>query len=446
VETGAAPSKFVWPYTDLFALTARLSDFVVPGESSWLRAFVTGFDAPDTGRGEYTHGQFLGYTTLLMAGLGVWGWWRGSRRARTVPFLALVLMAAALLALLPPEFQLALPGLGAFSLNGPAYLGYAVAPWFREYARFGVLVLLAAVALAAFGLRYAWDRWPKPRATLLGVLAVGLIFDFSYRLPPDFPLDTTQVPAVYRWLAEQPGSLTVAEYPIPRSSQVSPVYLFYVTQHGQRIVDGQGFSRQAEQIMPALWDLGEPQTASVLRYLGADYVIWHETWPGYEQWYGALPNTAISLMDWEVVERFDTALVLRVRAEAAQTIVVPGAGFTLAPAPDLSQSWWWLNGTGDVRLYNTTDEPLTVSVRFFARTPGGIVQLGASDAAGQPLPITASQGEAGPEIVVGPVTVPPARLREQLPAEALTIHLTAATSGAGPMGLRGFQVTTSAGK
>jgi hypothetical protein len=44
-------------------------------------------------------------------------------------------------------------------------------------------------------------------------------------------------------------------------------------------------------------------------------------------------------------------------------------------------------------------------------------------------------------VVVGPVTVPPARLLEQAVAEAFVIRLAAASDGGGLLGLRGFEVT-----
>src|SRR5262249_3791171 len=85
---------------------------------------------------------------------------------------ALVFASALALSLMPPTIALRLPGADAISFRTPTYFGYTVAPWFREYARFGVLCSLSIAVLAGFGLADALDRWPARRSLLLGLVTV----------------------------------------------------------------------------------------------------------------------------------------------------------------------------------------------------------------------------------------------------------------------------------
>ena len=319
LDRATAPTKRVWPLGDFYVLTARFTDYFLPPASSWLYPLIEPIDTPTTIRGDFTNGLFLGYSTLLLAGIGVWKCWRPARFARPinederfpVSLLAVALLIFLIFSMLPPTLEVDLPVLGSFMLKGPGYLGYLLVPWFREYARLGVMVLLATAVLAGFGVRYLLDRWPRRKSWILGLIGLGLIVDFGFKSPDLFPLiiNTESPPAVYRWLAKQPRDFTIAEYPIPQTSQISPVYLYYGTVHGKRIVNGHGFSRKADEIMPTLLTLAEPQAAGVLSFLGVDYLVWHRKHPEFPSWYGTLPREPINEKDFEFVEEFDTATV-----------------------------------------------------------------------------------------------------------------------------------------
>jgi hypothetical protein len=272
---------------------------------------------------------------------------------------------------------------------------------------------------------------------------VGLLLDFGFRAPEPFPLNTGLRPEVYRWLAEQPGDVIIAEYPVARSSQVSPVYLFYATVHGKRIVNGHGFSHKSNLLMPALWNPDEPQTAGVLRYLGAEYALWHTFWPGFDYWRGVLPQAPLSETDFEVVRQFDTAMVLRVRAEPARVIVAPGEGFTQAPDPALEAAWWWITESAQLNLLNVTEAPLDVSLRFRVASLGEKERLVAYDMAGHPLPMTVVEGARPQQVVIGPLSVPPAHLMKLAEPVTLPVILVARGQGQGQIGLREFEVVTN---
>src|SRR6185369_7698518 len=95
----------------------------------------------------------LGWSLLVLAMVPLWLWRRGERTSlavRSAPVLA-SLAGAALLCSLSPERRI-----GSFTFVRPSALLYEVAPMFRAYARFGVVVGLMIALLAGAGAACLW--------------------------------------------------------------------------------------------------------------------------------------------------------------------------------------------------------------------------------------------------------------------------------------------------
>ena len=114
----------------------------------------------------------IGWSLLVLGAVPLWLWLRGDRSSvavRSAPVLA-TLACAALLCSLSPERTI-----GPLVFVRPSALLYEVAPMFRAYARFGVVVGLMAALLAGAGVAWLW-RWPtsagRRAAALLLALAV----------------------------------------------------------------------------------------------------------------------------------------------------------------------------------------------------------------------------------------------------------------------------------
>ena len=448
------PYEYIWAFSRLYNLVATPSDYIFPSDFSPLRPLFRGIDPPRGEQGDFTHGLFIGYGVLAMMGFAIWGWWKELRKSTlkefdrfAVLFFGVVFGAAMLLSITPPTLRLNMPGLGPVTIKGPGYFAYPLAPWFQEYAHFGVLVMLAAAVLAGFGVRYILRRWPNREWLLLGLLVLAVLgLDYSFHRPSSAaPIDTGYVPEVYRWLAEQPGDFIIAEYPFSRSDRVSPNYLFYITVHGKRLANGHGFSRRSNLLLPAILDLTDRQAPRVLSYLGVKYVIVHSTWPGFEHWYTPLPTPSAMTEDFEVVRRFDTATVLRLRAEPASVIVVPGDGFALAPDQTLRASWWWVSVRGKLSLVNGLDRPLDAVVHFTATASGGAKGLEVYLADGRLVQRIPLEGKLN-RVAVGPLHLPPSHLRRW--PEPEVVELILRVTGDGPeakVGLRDFRVEEISG-
>ncbi len=450
LDRATAPTKRVWPLGDFYILIARFTDYFLPPTSSWFYPLFEPIDAPTTIRGDFTNGLFLGYSTLLLVGVAVWKWCKGTEPVRegerfSVSLLAVTLLVFLVFSLLPPTLEMDLPVLGEFVLKGPGYLGYLLAPWFREYARFGVMVLLAAAVLAGFGVRYLLDRWPQGKSWILGLTGLGLLVDFGFNTPELFPLtiNTKNPPAVYQWLAKQPREVTIAEYPMLGWSQVSPVYLYYGTVHGKRIANGYGFSRKADEITPALINLSEPQVGEVLRFLGVDYLVWHRRYPEFPSWYGTVPRKPIDEEDFEFVRGFDTAEVYRVRANPARVIVTPRRGFRLAGDGGNKSAWWWISDVGQIQLVNLTEEHLKIRLEFEVASQEGRRRVMAYDSFGKAIRLDAAVGVGEineKRVVLGPLWIAPSRLMENNKPKYTPVILRPVGKGNEPVGVRNFRI------
>jgi hypothetical protein len=453
---GSAPYKSAWPLSHLYELVATPADYFFPDDASWLRPLFTTIDPPDPARGDFTHGLFIGYSVMALCACAAWAWWRQKKAQRqddpaptldgdqqfAIPFFGVLFVVALAISMMPPTIEFDLPGLGHIALRGPGYFTYTLVPWFREYARLGVLVMLAAAVLAGWATAYILEhvtRHSAARAFFLGALALALSLDYGLTRPVNSAaLDTSVVPEVYRWLAEQPGDFIIAEYPVPRASQVSPNYLFYVTVHGKRLVNGNGLSYRSDLLMPALWDLTDQQAPAVLNALGVEYVIVHRAFPGFNQWYGGLAIPASVTEKFEVVRQFDMATVLRVHASPAAVIAAPDEGMTLAPDQTMQVAWWWIAETAALELVNVTDETREVEVQFTLTGFGGATGLDVFLANG--APVSARTLEGTNRVSIGPLNLPPSHLRARSVPETTRLILRVTGEAGAGVGLRDFQV------
>lgn len=173
---------------------------------------------------------------------------------------------------LPP-----LISIGSISVPTVSYFAYKIAPMFRVYARFGILVNFFVACAIAVVLTHLYQRMPRARYyALLAVLLPLLVFEY-WSVPPNYALAVDRPPEVYQWLAKEPGDVIIAEYPMTTNDEFAfYTYLFWQRIHNKKLVNG------AARDNAAAWDffekvknLDDAQTPVLLKSVGVKYIIVH---------------------------------------------------------------------------------------------------------------------------------------------------------------------------
>ena len=187
----------------------------------------------------YDKGQqlYLGYSVLLLAGIGLWAWRRGA-----ASFWALSTAFFFLLTLGPTlrinGHDTGLPLPFAIVEQLPFFKGN------RYPSRYSVLLVLSVAMLVRFGVAALWQTRRDLRRIALTVLCALIAFE---HLSVPLPLSDFRVPAIYRQIAQGAGDFTVLELPLgwrngARVMGTQDVIIMWVqwyqTAHGKRLLGG----------------------------------------------------------------------------------------------------------------------------------------------------------------------------------------------------------------
>lgn len=190
--------------------------------------------------------------------------------ARPVLGALLAVLVAGLLWSAPPSV-----GVAGLRLSMPSGAAFAVAPYWRVFARFFIVVDVAVAAAAAIGVATILRRGRRS-GLVIAVLTAVVLFDLATMPPRQTWSYATETPAVYSWLARQPDHLVVAEYPLvvhPRDLDLH--YRTFQPVHEKRLVNGAFEGTADAELHRGIFGLTDPQSVPVLRHLGADLLIVH---------------------------------------------------------------------------------------------------------------------------------------------------------------------------
>jgi hypothetical protein len=207
-EVVANRAAFAFPRSDLFRYSAKWWSYLIPPVEHPLFGAVAQrvWSAVGVREGLLEQQVSLGWGIIAL-GLVACVFWLRNRRfvsgppsPPALPFVpVLVIVAvAALICSLSPERTI-----GAFTFVRPSALLYNVAPMFRSYARFGVVVQLMAALLAAIGvdaLRRAGNT--SVRGVCVALLALCAA---EYAVRPSALWRDVLPTTAHRWIMRLPG-------------------------------------------------------------------------------------------------------------------------------------------------------------------------------------------------------------------------------------------------
>jgi hypothetical protein len=220
----------------------------------------------------------LGMLALMLVGLvtGAPGE-RGGRRTTTAYLLVAIWLAVVSLGPLMQWENLMSPNYpGVWNALAAVIPGFAA---LRVPVRACTVVVLAVAVIAGLGADALWRRahGPLARGALLVVLvAIGWLESVR----PPFAIATVPwaaqgMPAVYRWLGEQPGHDAVVELPLGLP-QSDGEYMVLSSLHWKPLVNGySGFAPTTGFFRGFLFTFPSPPTVRLLHQLGVRWVVVH---------------------------------------------------------------------------------------------------------------------------------------------------------------------------
>ncbi len=281
------PERYARGTEETILYSAPLESFLAT--SSWNRIYG---EVTDPFRASGPNNLFPGLVVpgLVLAGAVVL-WRRDERPSREAWALAALLVTAALVALGPR--------VRAFGVDfgpGPWAILRETIPLFqmiRVTSRAGVFVALPLVMLAALAL----EKLKPSRRALTAVGLLGLAETLIVPIPmPEWSkvIDTRrEPPAVYRWLAEQPGRDAVVHLPMldvhgleRRPAFHESSYMVYSTLHWKPLVNGYAGiePRRYVELRELLRFFPSAESTAALRAAGTRYVVLHRGGYGPNQW------------------------------------------------------------------------------------------------------------------------------------------------------------------
>lgn len=268
---------YVHPIGDLFKYSAHWYDYFLPSEFHPL----FGRWAQGISRHYFERSLYIGYLPIILGLLAVI-----KVRDKVIRFFIFTSFLFFIFSL-SPVFNIC-----GFKIPNLSYFAYKILPMFRVYARMGILVMLSVGILAGFGLKYILERIGKGWVRgCIASLFIGIVLFEYVNFPPFHNVDLSKVPEVYEWLANEPEDIVIVEYPFVRSIEARhSEYLFYQRIHKKKIVNGMQEGTLGDAFRKECLYPDKIETARLLAYLGANYVIVHkdvgldniDTNPGFE--------------------------------------------------------------------------------------------------------------------------------------------------------------------
>ena len=261
------------------------------------------------------------------------------------------------------------PSFPNWRLPTPSYFLYNLLPMFRRYSVFGIATILSVAVLAGFGMRELLlrteNRWKK--ASIL-ILIFGMVF-FEYLHSPrhtHFP----PIPEEYKWLANQPEDIIIAEYPFIQYRYA----LFFQRYHGKRMLNGWWQVPVVDKVIgPSVEDLSKPSTVERLGALGMRYAVVHtfdyfgpNPWDSL-QFMGISKPLSQTVNGLQLIKETPTAQIFEVTDKSALMMVYPDPN-KKANEPWLSdKAWKWQSDTQRLYIINASEKP--VEVTLSAKSP-----------------------------------------------------------------------------
>jgi len=185
---------------------------------------------------------------------------------RTTVFFGIIAACAAFVLSMPPIVHL-----GGATIPTPSIIMRALAPPFRFYSRWALVVTFSLALLAGVGLLLlSRSRGWTGRKAAAACLALVAVFAIDVTIvPPLRSRATTDVPAVVKALEREPAGEPVAFYPLSPGRYFIPLwYQYFQMFHKHPMLNGSKPGTEGDLFNAVLKDIYAPYTPAMLKGLG----------------------------------------------------------------------------------------------------------------------------------------------------------------------------------
>ena len=337
------PAAYAAPADDLVRYGARWWSYLLPPSQHPVLGAMSGriWNAGGVDVGLVEQQVMPGIGLLILAAVACVAW-QTRDRMQAAPSSTPILASVAVVA-----FVWSLAG-------GPSAWLHPVLPMFRAYARFGVVVQLMAVVLAAAGAQHLWRRGTRGARTACVLLVAAAAGEYAVWPPA---LSRTVVPTLaHRWAAAQPGRVRVLDCAAPTGASASVQWA------------------TAYRVSPAAApfdDCTEPNVADKLAAAGFTHlIVRRESAEG--RWLAAR-RTPDGL---QRAARFADSDLFAIAAPPPSVHTVSMTGF-LPREHDAAWTWRRMAGEASWWVANNTDAPLaaTLSLDMMSFLPSQVMTV-----------------------------------------------------------------------
>jgi hypothetical protein len=335
------PSNFV-PRAELFTYSAKWWSYLVPAVDHPLLGAAAQriWNSAGVREGLLEHQVSLGWGIIALGLIAFFSWLRpkhGAANVAIVPVAAVVAIAALVCSLSPERT------VSGVTFVRPSALLYDLAPMFRSYARFGLVVQLMAALLAGIGVDHLLRGGTI--SARVAALALIVVAAAEYAVSPSKMWRDVLPTTAHRWMVQQPGTGRALDCAEPTVESASVRWLTA----GRVAVLGGTFA-----------DCSEPNLAQKLSACGYSHLLVRRQ-RGWSLANGPTPS------GFTIAARFRDAVVFAVTAPQPEIYTAAMMGF-FPREKDPDRTWRWMGGYGAWTVVNRGGLPVvaTLSIELAA--------------------------------------------------------------------------------
>jgi hypothetical protein len=293
----------------------------------------------------------------------------GMDMARTAVHFGIVTAVIAFVLSMPPLVKV-----GSVQVPTPSIVMRALAPFFRFYSRWALVVTFSLALIAGIGL-FMLARSRRWSGLKVGAVCLALIALFAIDvtiIPPLRSRDITRVPSAVTELSRFPKQQPVAFYPLSPGRYFIPLqYDYYQTFHKHPMLNGSKPGTLGDLYQAVLKDLYAPYTPKMLKGLGIEKVAvvkgyWKIMYP-----LGLTFDPSMMPQGYRMVGDSADSALFDIEGPAAQIFPLYYTNFTPPAIMDDGRAWTVMTKPSAEILVENRGGPTVQDFSILFNNPGG---------------------------------------------------------------------------